>query len=368
MKFTIQREPLLHALQQAQSVVEKKNTVQILGNVLVSVNETELSLAATDLEVGIKILLPIQNAQPGKVTLSAKQFLDIVKELPNRELVISKKDNNWVEILCGKSKFNIVSLAADEFPALPAFEEKKYFDARVDALAEMIERTEFAVSLDATRYHLNGVFFEGLENNVMRMTATDGHRLSYVDSEIFLSSPELKRGIIIPRKGLNEFRRMLDHGGSTVGLAFERGYLFVKMGPNYLFVRLIEGEYPDYRQVVPKNADKQLKVNREEFFAALKRVSLLANEKSRGIKLSIQGSSLVISSSNPDLGDAREELDVEFSGDTLEVGFNAKYLMDCLAVDKSADVHLALKDKLSPGIISGKDERHHTYVIMPMRI
>ena len=247
MKFTIQREPLLQALQQAQSVVEKKNTVQILGNVLCSVSDTDLALAATDLEVGVKVVLPVQNAQPGKVTLSAKQFLDIVKELPNRELVISKKENNWVEILCGKSKFNLVSLAADEFPALPAFEEKKYFDARVDSLAEMIDRTEFAVSLDATRYHLNGVYFEGLENNIMRMTATDGHRLSYVDAEIFLSSPELKRGIIIPRKGLNEFRRMLDQGGSTVGLAFERGYLFAKMGTTYLFIRLIEGEYPDYR-------------------------------------------------------------------------------------------------------------------------
>jgi len=368
MKFTIHREPLFQALQKTQSVVEKKNTVQILGNVLLSVSENTLSLSATDLEVGIKINLPVQNTQPGKVTLSARQFLEIVKELPNRDLVISKKENNWVEILSGKSKFNLVSLAADEFPALPAFEEKKYFDARVDALSEMIDRTEFAVSLDATRYHLNGVYFEGLENNLIRMTATDGHRLSYVDGEIFLAPPELKRGVIIPRKGLLEFRKMLDQGSTVVGLGFERGYLFVQMGSTYLFIRLIEGEYPDYRQVVPKSADKVLKVNREDLHSALKRVSLLAHEKSRGIKLSIQAGSLIITSSNPDLGDAREELDVEFSGDQLEVGFNAKYLMDCLDVGKSERVHLALKDKLSPGIVSGQDEGHHTYVIMPMRI
>ena len=367
MKFTIHREPLLQALQRAQSVVEKKNTVQILGNVLLVVGDDQLSLSATDLEVGFKIVLPVQTAQAGKVTLSAKQFLDIVKELPNRDLLISKKENNWVEIICGKSKFNLVSLAADEFPALPAFEEKKYFEARVDALAEMIDRTEFAVSLDATRYHLNGVYFESLENNLIRMTATDGHRLSYVDAEIFLSAPDLKRGIIIPRKGLIEFRRMLDQGTATVGLAFERGYLFVQMGSTYLFVRLIEGEYPDYRQVVPKNADKVLKVDRTDLHSALKRVSLLANEKSRGIKLSMQGASLIISSSNPDLGDAREELDVEFSGDSLEVGFNAKYLLDCLDVGKSAQVQLTLRDKLSPEIMSGQDEGHHTYVIMPMR-
>jgi DNA polymerase III subunit beta len=368
MKFSIHREPLLQALQRTQSVVEKKNTVQILGNVLLTVTDQQLSLAATDLEVGIKIILPVQNAVPGKVTLSAKQFLDIVKELPNRELVLSKKENSWVEILSGKSKFNLVSLSADEFPALPVFEEKKYFDARVDALAEMIDRTEFAVSLDATRYHLNGVYFEVLESNLIRMTATDGHRLSYVDAEVFLSTPDLKRGVIIPRKGLLEFRKMLEGGATTVGLGFERGYLFVQMGTTYLFIRLIEGEYPDYRQVVPKAADKVLKVDRTDLHSALKRVSLLANEKSRGIKLSMQGGSLVITSSNPDLGDAREELDIEFSGDQLEVGFNAKYLMDCLEVGKSDRVHLSLKDKLSPGIISGHDEGHHTYVIMPMRI
>jgi DNA polymerase-3 subunit beta len=368
MKFTIHRDPLLDGLQRALSVVEKKNTVQILGNVLFVVGNDELSLSATDLEVGIRVTIPVKTQEQGKVTLSAKQLHDIVKELPSRELVLSKKENNWVEILSGKSKFNIVSLAADEFPALPAFDEKNYFDARVDALAEMIDRTEFAVSLDATRYHLNGVFFEALENNLMRMTATDGHRLSFVDAEVFLNAPELKRGIIIPRKGLHELRKILDDGQSSVGLAFERGYIFVKLGQSYLFVRLIEGEYPDYKQVVPKNSDKTLKVGREDLLSALRRVSLLANEKSRGVKLSMSNNSLVITSSNPDVGDAREELDVQFNGDLLEVGFNAKYLLDSLAITRSPEILFSLKDKLSPGIMRGQEEAHHTYVIMPMRI
>jgi len=368
MKFTIHRDPLWNALQRVQSVVEKKNTVQILGNILFTVSENELSLSATDLEVGIRMTIPVKSQETGKVTLSAKQFHDIVKELPSRDLVISKKDNNWVEVLSGKSKFNIVSLAADEFPALPAFEEKKYFDARVDVLAEMIDRTDFAVSLDATRYHLNGVFFEVLENNLMRMTATDGHRLSFVDSEVFLNVPELKRGIIIPRKGLAELRKLLDAGQSTIGVAFERGYLFVQLGQSYLFIRLIEGEYPDYRQVVPKVSDRSLKVSREEFLSALRRVSLLANEKSRGVKMSMANHSLVITSSNPDIGDAREELDVQFEGELLEVGFNAKYLLDCLEITKSPEIEISLKDRLSPGIMKGQAETHHTYVIMPMRI
>jgi len=367
MKFTIHRDPLLDALQRALSVVEKKNTVQILGNVLLSVTENEVSLSATDLEVGIQITIPVKTQETGKVTLSAKQLHDIVKELPSRDLVLSKKENNWVEILSGKSKFNIVSLAADEFPALPAFHEKTYFDARVDSLSEMIDRTEFAVSLDATRYHLNGVFFEALENNLMRMTATDGHRLSFVDAEVFLNAPEIKRGIIIPRKGLSELRKVLNHGQSSVGLSFERGYLFVKLGQSYLFIRLIEGEYPDYKQVVPKNSDKTMTVGREDLLSALRRVSLLANEKSRGVKLSMSNNALVIASSNPDVGDACEELDVQFSGELLEVGFNAKYLLDCLAITRSPEVVFSLKDKLSPGIMRGTDEGRHTYVIMPMR-
>lgn len=368
MKFSIHRDPLLDSLQRALSVVEKKNTVQILGNILFDVEENQLSLSATDLEVGIKIHIPVQTQTTGKVTLSAKQLHDIVKELPSRDLIISKKENNWVEIVSGKSKFNIVSLAADDFPILPSFEEKNYHDARVDNLAEMIDRTDFAVSVDATRYHLNGVFLETLDNRLMRMTATDGHRLSFVDSEIFLNPPELKRGIIIPKKGLSELRKILNQGQSSIGLAFERGYIFVKLGQTYLFIRLIEGDYPDYKKVVPEKSDKTLTIPREEFVSALRRVSLLANEKSRSIKLDITTNSLVITTSNPDVGHAREELDIQFSGDLLEVGFNAKYLLDCLTITRSPQIQFLLKDKLSPGIMRGHDEHHHTYVIMPMRI
>lgn len=368
MKFSIHRDPLLEALQKAQSVVEKRNTVQILANILCSVKGQELSLSATDLEVGIKVTLPVETRQEGKITLSAKHFLDIVKELPAKELEITRKDNNWVEIVCGKSRFNVVSLSADEYPNLPAFEDKEYFDARVEALTDMIDRTSFAVSTDATRYHLNGVFFEHLENNIMRMTATDGHRLSFVDQEVFMKMPELKRGIIIPKKGLSEFRKLLEEGGSTVGLAFERGYIFAQMNGTYLFIRLIEGEYPDYRQVIPKAADRMMTIEREPFNSALKRVSLLAHEKSRGVKLSLQPASLTISSSNPDMGEAREEIDVEYAGEQIDIGFNAKYLLDCLSVIQSEKLEFHFKDRLSPGILKSAGKQNHTYVIMPMRI
>ena len=368
MKFTIHRDSLLDALQKTQSVVEKKNTVQILANLLCHVKGDTLSVSATDLEVGIKLALPVEEAQEGRITLPAKQFLDIVKELPSKPITVSSKDNNWIELVCGKSKFNVVSLSADEYPSLPVFEEKEYFEARVDALCGMIDRTHFAVSTDATRYHLNGVFFEHLENNIMRMTATDGHRLSLEDQEVFKTLPELKRGVIIPKKGLMELRKLLTEADSSVGLAFERGYLFAKMENSYLFIRLIEGEYPDYRPVIPKNTDKSVKMNREEFVSALKRVSLLAHEKSRGVKLSLSAGNLVIFSSNPDMGEAREEIDVEYPGEPIDVGFNAKYLLDCLSVMEAETLEFRFKDRLSPGLLQAADQRNHTYVIMPMRI
>jgi DNA polymerase III subunit beta len=368
MKFSIHRDPLLEALQKAQSIVEKRNTVQILANILCTLKGQELALYATDLEVGIKVTLSVEAQQEGRITLSAKHFLDIVKELPDKKLDITKKDNNWVEIVCGKSRFNIVSLSAEEYPSLPPFEEKEYFDARVEALKNMIDRTNFAVSTDATRYHLNGVYFENLEHNIMRMIATDGHRLSFVDSEVFMKMPELKRGIIIPKKGLTEFRKLLDESPLAIGLSFERGYVFAHINGSYLFIRLIEGEYPDYRQVIPRSVDRIVKMNREAFSSALKRVSLLAHEKSRGVKISIQDSLLIISSSNPDMGEAREEVDAQYTGDPVEIGFNAKYLLDCLAVITSETLELHFKDRLSPGILKGSEQLNHTYVIMPMRI
>lgn len=368
MKFSVSRDLLLQALQRVQSVVEKKSTVQILSNILCHVKEGELSLCGTDLEVGIKFNVPVEMEEEGKVTLSAKNFLDIVKELPNKPLKIARKSNDWVEIICGKSRFNIVSLSADEYPALPSFEEKEYFQAKAPALAKMIDCTSFAVSTDATRYHLNGVFFEHVENSLMRMTATDGHRLSFIDQEVFLKMPEFKRGVIIPKKGLGELRKLLETDRETLELAFDKGYFFARTDKSYLFVRLIEGEYPDCQQVIPKNVDRSAKIDRESFTSALRRVSLLAHEKSRGVKLAFSNNQLTISSSNPDMGEAREEVDVEYEGDEIEIGFNSKYILDCLPVVDSDELILKFKDRLSPGIIQGANNLNHTYVIMPMRI
>jgi DNA polymerase-3 subunit beta len=368
MKFTIHRDPLLNALSKTQSVVEKRNTVAILSNILCVVKNGVLSLSATDLEVGIKINCPVTHSVDGKITLSAKNFLDIVKELPHQDIQITKKDNNWIEVICGKSKFNIVSLSAEEFPTLPNFEEKLYQKANTKILKEMIDSTSFAVSTDATRYNLNGVYLEPLENKIIRMTGTDGHRLSYLDQPLFENNTDIKRGLIIPKKGLSEIRKLLDEAKETIEFYHERGYVFVHIENTYLFTRLIDGEYPDYRQVIPKTAEKTLRIKKEDFTSALKRVSLLSHEKSRGIKLNISSGLLKITSSNPDMGEAQEEVDIQYTGDSQHIGFNAKYLLECLQVMNDSEIELKFKDHLSPGILRSVAKPEHTYVIMPMRI
>ncbi len=368
MKFTVDRDALFLELQKIQSVVERRSTVPILANILVSVNGNELSLCGTDLEVGVLVTLPITSGESGRITISAKNFLDIVRELPSKPVTISRKSNDWVDIGSGKSKFNIVGLPAEDFPTLPSFDDKSFYQARYDALAEMIDKTAFAVSTDAARYHLNGVFFEQIEGSVMRMTGTDGHRLSYIDQEVFLQAPEFRRGVIIQKKGLLELRKLLEQKPSNFTVAVEKTHFFAIVGNTRLFIKLIDGEFPDYRMVIPKQMDRSCKMDTESFHSALRRVSLLAHEKSKGVKIGFDKNLMVISSSNPDMGEAREEVDVEYGGDAIEVGFNAKYLLDCMAVANSKTMEFLFKDRLSPGILRGSENKNHTYVIMPMRI
>lgn len=369
MKFTVAKDTFLEALQKVQNVVEKKNTVQILSNILLASTKDTLSLTATDLEVGINVTLPIEKGIEGKVAVSAKNLLEIVKELPNKPVTLSKKENNWVEISCQKSMFNLVGLGADEFPPLPSFDNKNYLTVNSAATREMVDRTLFSVSTDETRYHLNGVFVEAVENNLLRMVSTDGHRLAFIDKELVLNgADQFKRGIIIPKKGLAELRRLLDDKAESFSMALDKGNLLVKLEDTLLFIRLIEGDYPDYEQVIPKKNDKRLTVSREEFLGSLRRVSLLANEKSRGVKLSLRENGLTITSSNPDLGDAKEELDAEYNQDPVEIGFNARYIIECLTILDSDKITIDLNDKLSPGLLRPAGKNDYTYIVMPMRI
>lgn len=368
MKFSILTSDLNQALQHTLSIIEKKNTVPILANFLLVVEDQKLFVVATNLEVGIKYSCSVHSTQNGKITVPAKYFTDIIRDISEKEVTVSRKDNHWVEVISGRYKVNIVGLPGEDYPIMPTFNEREYFNVRADALKQMIDRTSFAVSNDSTRYHLNGVFFEPQENSIFRMTATDGHRLSIVDDEVFLNPPQLKRGIIIPRKGLQELRKLLDAVDSEIQLSFDKQYLFCKTQSSFLLIRLIDGEYPDYRQVIPKTFENKVLVERNSLLSAIKRVSHLANEKSKAIRFLIQKGMILISSSNPEMGDAKEELEANYSGTEIDIAFNSKYLMDYLSVTDSEQVDLYVKDRMSPGILRGSERQNQTYVIMPMRI
>lgn len=370
MKISLaSKKELFESLNKVHSVVEKKNTLQILSNLHLSVQNEVLTIKATDLEVSMETSLPVRMLEEGKATVSAKNFLEIIRELPEKEVIIHSKENHWIGISCGKSNFNIMGLAPEDFPSLPVYSGKNALKTKVDVLKKMVDHTIFAVSTDETRYHLNGVYLELGENNRHRMVATDGHRLAYYEDVLFDNPKDtLPKGIIIPRKGIQEIRKVIDGVNGSVELAVEGNHLLVKTSNTFLSVRLIEGQFPDYKQVIPRSNSKSLELDKNEFSDSLRRVSLLANEKSRGIKLAISNGRIEISSNNPDIGEATEVIETKYKGDSLEIGFNAKYLQELLAVIQAESITFELNDRMSPGLIKVPGASEYLSVLMPMRL
>jgi DNA polymerase-3 subunit beta len=372
MKFEILKNDFLKLLQKTQNIIEKRNTMPILSNVLLVAEEDKLSIYATDLEVSLKDEVPAKVDVQGKVAVSAKNLFDLVKELSDSSIQIVKKNNNWLEIKSKKAVFNIVGAAPDEFPAFPAYDVQKFFKLEGQLFHDMIEKTLYSVSNDETRYHLNGVLFERVgkdsETN-FRMVATDGHRLSLIDKKIEIPAGEQKTdGVIIPKKGLQELKKLLEGESGTLEMALEGSHLIVKQEKAVLLIRLIDGKYPNYQQLIPARLQKRIAVSREELLSSLRRVSLLSNQKSKGITLSISKNAMEIYSNNPEIGDAKEEIDIRYTGEPLKIGFNARYLMDILNNIQDEEIDIELNDQLSPGILRPANDSSYTCVVMPMRI
>ncbi len=373
MKLTIAKGELQRGLTRIQSVVEKRNTMPILANVLLDASnkkQKRLALAATDLEVGIRGSHPAEIEAGGKTTVSAKKFYEIVRELPDEPVSLEVTANSFMQIRCDRAKFTLAGNAAEEYPTLPDFGAGKTTPVQGIFLSEMIERTIYAASADETRYNLNGVFFEPLaDSGKARMVATDGHRLAVVDRALGGEVGGLESGVIIPRKGLVELKRLLDEeDGDEVELGFEGNSGLVRRGDVTLVMRLIEGEFPNYRQVIPKETGIQLTLGVELLSRALRRVALLSAERSRAVKLELADGQLRLSSNNPDLGDAQEELDVDYAGEALTVAFNARYLIDALSSVKAKEVRLGFRDASSPAQLTPTDDDDALAVVMPMRV
>ncbi len=368
MQIRAKREVFLDALYWSQSTVERRNTMPILANVLVETHGDRIRLTGTDLEVGVRASLDGEIIAAGSVTVDARKLYEIVRELAEEFIDLKRLDNDRVEIQSGKSVFKMVGLDAHEFPAFVSSEEAERKQCPALALKEMIDKTIFSISTDETRSNLNGALLHEMEDNRVRMVTTDGHRLSLVQREIGPLS--LEKGVIIPRKGLAELRRLLeDPGEDTVSLGFAGNMVFAWKGDVEMSIRLIDGEFPDYDKVIPADNKNQADVVQATLFRALRRVSLLSSDRFRGVRVELGGGAIGISANNPDLGEAAEEVDAEYDGDHIIIGYNAQYLLDILNVMEQGDhVEMALMDDESPTVMRRSGDDSLLYVVMPMRI
>ena len=366
MKLKAQKSQLLDALYYAQGIADRKATMPILANVLLRTDGDIITVAATDLNLTVNSEVAADISAPGEVTVSAKHLRDIVKGMGD-EVEIETLSNGQLAIRSGRAVYKVASLPARDFPKLPKMADVVF--SRVDAsvMRDMLAKTFFSVSSDETRSHLNGVLFECMEDSA-RMVSTDGHRLSLCERPL----PGAQRMMaLIPRRGLVEIRRALDDSG-TVDIALHDFNVFVRTGATTLSVRINEAAFPPWQQVVPKSSEREVTVKTAELLASMKRIMLVASEKTHGVRLSVTDGQIAIETDNPDLGDGRELLDAKLSGTPITIGFSGRYLIDVLQEVQAPEVKLSMGSDLDPVLLSpmddGKDRNRALFVIMPMRL
>jgi len=370
MEFTVRKFDLLQELTLIQGVVERKTTIPILANVLVGAEGGELRIAATDLEIGLKSVCVSKTTVPGTITLPAKRLYEIIRALPDKEIKFKRGEANWVTMTCGSSRFRIAGLPQDDFPALA---EPKSTLAKIpsDALAKLITRTIFAISTEDSKYTLSGALLL-LKPGSITMVATDGHRLAHVEKAETLEDVSEEIKVLVPRKAMGELVRMISETADTESIGFSRDdtHLFFDMGKRLLISRMLTGQFPNYDAVLPRNNDRIVTVNREEVAAAIKRVAILSDERSHTVKLALTNGAMELTASHSDLGEAHETLEVDYSKEDLQVGFNFQYLLDFLTTADEPEVSFEFKDSESAAQLKAQPagDYNYRYVVMPMRI
>ena len=363
MKFNATKEKLLEGLQQVQNVVSTRTTLPILSNVLLQAKEGAVHLTTTDLDVGVRGSFEANVDKVGATTLPARRLFTIIRELPSSEISIEVDGKNAASIRSGQSFFKILGLPEEEFPPLPKFENAKVVTMRQKDLHDGLRKTAYAISTDETRYVLNGVLFSFKENK-LTLVATDGRRLAMLDIELeFPRSHEAE--IIVPTKAVTELQRLLKDDGE-VKISVGSGQIAFDLNNTLLVSKLIEGNYPNYKQVIPSEAKERVTLERETFLNSLRRVSLLASDKSNSIKLNFSKNNIEITANTPEVGEARESLPVAYKGRDFSIAFNPEFLMAPLRNLTEDEVFFDLIDEMSPGVL--KIQTPFLYVLMPMRV
>ncbi|HLH95491.1 MAG TPA: DNA polymerase III subunit beta [Xanthobacteraceae bacterium] len=372
MKVTVERSELLRSLSHVHRVVERRNTIAILANVLIRAEGAKLALKATDLDLEVIEVIAAEASPGGATTVPAHMFHDIVRKLPEGTQIVleSSGDRAVLAIRAGRSRFTLQTLPETDFPDLAAGEMTHSFKLTAADLRRLIEKTQFAISTEETRYYLNGIYFHtagGTQAPSLRAVATDGHRLAQVDLPLPEGAAGMP-GIIVPRKTVGEVLRLIEDGSSEVLIELSPGKIRFTLASVVLTSKLIDGTFPDYARVIPVGNDKELAVDKKEFEQAIDRVSTVSSERGRAVKLSLSNGKLMLSVTNPDSGSAAEEIEVDYGAQPLDIGFNSRYLLDIAAQIEGEQAVLKLADPGSPTLIQDRDAKGALYVLMPMRV
>lgn len=378
MELTISKRSFLKGLARTHGVADRKSSMPILSNILLSTESTNaLRLAATDLYLGVSALSEAQVTGGGSVAVAARTLFDIVKNLPDGEVKWTVGPNHSAEIRCGKVKYRIPGMPGDDFPPLPSPGRAEFVELEADSVGELIARTHFSMSTDDTRPHLAGALFEG-DGKVVRMVTTDGHRLS--KAEHHLDGSMLNFSMLVPNKGIGELKKLIDDlkaehkkgdgERAKVGIATTGGNAFFRGNDVLLSVKLADEQFPPYGKVIPQQQQRRVVCPRQSLVDSLRRISLVSNDKSGGVRFMVEAGLLRIISENPEVGEGSEELEVDYAGDPVTIGFNARYLLDVLSSLSEDEVALELSGELDPGVIKPVSDASTSFVgvVMPMRI
>ena len=375
MRVTVEREVLLTALHRVQGIVEKRNTMPSLANVLLEAKKEGLDIAATDLELGMRGLYKATVEEPGSVTFSARKLYEILKEIKDREIAVTVTDDCLVTLKTERGEFKVVGLPSKDFPPLPAIEREGLIPLPGTGLLRLIRKTLFAVGDNDTRYVLNGLLIVVTSADgtpMIRLVGTDGHRLAMAEQKLEAenkgSADAQEEKVIVPKKAAAEIRRLLEEDEDEPMIGFTKNMLIFRKSGLVLTSRLMEGNYPNYQQVIPKAGNKQIEVNRDDLEGALRRVSVLSQNKTYAVKLTFSKEAITLFSSHPDMGEANEEIPASFNGEEFSAGFNARYLLDVLGVMESETVVLNMEASLSPCLIREKDNALFQAVVMPVKV
>jgi DNA polymerase-3 subunit beta len=366
MKFRIEAITLSDKLGLLQGIAERRATMPVLSHALIAATSGKIKLTATDLETTMITWCDADVKKEGSISLPARKVYELVKEIPRGEIEIEEIGNHWAELKSKSATFKIAGLPSEDFPAVQEAPSQDLFSIESAELEDMITKTIFAVSPDDMRRNLSGIYFEKIGKQDLRLVATDGHRLALVEKHI-KGEVKIKKGVLVPKKGISELRRVLKLSDS-VSVGFGKSDFIAEGNEFTLIVRLIDAEFPNYKQVIPETTQKSISVRRDDFLSALRRVSIISSERTKSVKMNLDKGNMTLVSVSPEIGEGREVVPIEFTGDPIELGFNARYLIDVLEVIDSEVIQVGVGDELSPAIVKPISDEVYISIVMPMRV